>query len=426
MKFWDVRRITGTHARVSLQLFAYRFCFNGFLILSVLTGFTGCWKSPEQVRAEIEKNETALREAARRGDTAVVKQLLDKGVVVNCSDARGANPLMESAASGSAETVRILLSAGATVNAVDKAGRTALFIAVNVPSKDVAMDQRIALIRELLNAGATIEARDIHHRTPVIEAATWGSPEIIRQLKDAGADLESADFAGMTPLMWAANQMITVKDTTSNVRFLVDEGANVKAKSRDGLTALDYAEKHGSNQKIIEILREAGGVSLAKNESKVPEKDSKEKPEDEMTEAVEDLLSFGMKALNDLNKQSAGKPDEKQKENKPEKGIPSSGRLPDHDLSKIQVTCSRNVNALVCLVNNNSRFIVSEVIVRYRGTSGEKPVSDLLILRPEHAIPTRNSAIVTLPQMIPPTITVYSYAVEQAFGNEDRNYRGAE
>jgi ankyrin repeat protein len=71
-------------------------------------------------------------------------------------------------------------------------------------------------------------------------------------LVKAGSDVDAPqDSIGQTALMGAA-----VSGKVETVKALLEAGANVLVKDRDGRTAIDHAEK-GGNEEIIKVLREA-------------------------------------------------------------------------------------------------------------------------------------------------------------------------
>ena len=55
-----------------------------------------------------------------------------------------------------------------------------------------------------------------------------------------GADVNAVDMFGMTPLMQAA----TYNSNPKILRTLIENGADVAAKNKEGKTALDYAERN--------------------------------------------------------------------------------------------------------------------------------------------------------------------------------------
>jgi hypothetical protein len=68
---------------------------------------------------EAKAKEETLLTAARKGDLATVKSLVESGVPVNCKNRYGITPLFYSAWGGSEEVARYLISKGADVNVSD-------------------------------------------------------------------------------------------------------------------------------------------------------------------------------------------------------------------------------------------------------------------------------------------------------------------
>merc|ERR1712138_96872 len=78
-----------------------------------------------------------LLAACTAGDTARVRDLLDKGAPASAQDeASGESALMRAAAAGSAEVVSLLLERGAPWNALDRNGRCAGEFAVDAQSQE--------------------------------------------------------------------------------------------------------------------------------------------------------------------------------------------------------------------------------------------------------------------------------------------------
>ena len=71
-----------------------------------------------------------LMAAAEKGNTDVVKDLLDKGAQVDARTYRGYTPLRHAAFNGYTDTARLLLDRGAQVDSVDVNGHTPLRSAV--------------------------------------------------------------------------------------------------------------------------------------------------------------------------------------------------------------------------------------------------------------------------------------------------------
>jgi ankyrin repeat protein len=223
-----------------------------------------------------------------------VRMLVDAGADVNAHSKQGMTPLLIAANNaGSAEIVRLLLAKGADPKATDDGGTTLLAAATandldmvrlfiergvdvngadakgDTPLQFAASNGNLAMVKLLLNKGAAVDAATtgavqvrkgpvaLSHLTALMYAAPYGTPELVRTLIDAGAKVNARDIRDMTPLMLA------VSSETQNaevVRLLLEKGADVKAKSNLGETALDWARKFG-NPAVIQMLERAGGTS---------------------------------------------------------------------------------------------------------------------------------------------------------------------
>src|SRR5947209_3080557 len=95
----------------------------------------------------------ALWDAARRGDAAAVRKLLEGGVDPNAKTPYGATALLFAADKGHADVVRELIRGKANVNAKDTFYNS-------TPIVWAAMRNKADIVRELVAAGAT-EADDI-------------------------------------------------------------------------------------------------------------------------------------------------------------------------------------------------------------------------------------------------------------------------
>ena len=102
----------------------------------------------------------ALRLAAKKGDIATVKTLLNKpGIDVDTKDIIGKTPLHIAAEEGMRSLVWILLAKGANIEARNNSGWTPLHLA--------AWKGKIAVVRLLLVRGADIEAENHWGYTPL-------------------------------------------------------------------------------------------------------------------------------------------------------------------------------------------------------------------------------------------------------------------
>lgn len=122
-----------------------------------------------------------LMAAARNGDAAAVRSLLDRGAPVDARDRNGATALVAAAYGNHLDIARQLVDAGADVNAKDETEQSAYLIATS----EVGDDPR--LLELTLKSGADVEVADGNGVTPLAHARRSGFDQIAAILEPAGA-----------------------------------------------------------------------------------------------------------------------------------------------------------------------------------------------------------------------------------------------
>lgn len=227
---------------------------------------------------------TALMWAAIGGHADVTRSLLEHKAAVNVKDNYGLTALMSVAVKGFYEgaerkvpswlpvpglgrvaagntwhsvdrgkedpdVVKLLVKYGAEVNAKDKDGMTAvIFAAGNNP----------ALVRLLLELGATLTAKD--STIALTMAASSGSADAARLLIERGADLNAKDKDGLTALMRAADRR-----STDTIRLLLEHGADINAKDKNGATALMRVLPWGYEETARLLIERGADVNVKDN-----------------------------------------------------------------------------------------------------------------------------------------------------------------
>ena len=145
----------------------------------------------------------------------------------------GTTPLMRAARAGDSAVIRLLLDRGADAKLATKDGNTALMFAAGVGYRDknTRSNERDAL-------------------------------EAVKIFADAGLDLHRVNTKGETALHGAAD-----RGADTIVQFLVDRGASLNVKSKQGFTPLDVAMGKSSFIQLpvpkpttVALLRKLGGL----------------------------------------------------------------------------------------------------------------------------------------------------------------------
>jgi energy-coupling factor transporter ATP-binding protein EcfA2 len=134
---------------------------------------------------------TALPLAARQGYLDLVQLLLDRG-----ADGRG-QALFQAAANDRVDVMKLLLKRGVEADTQETStGRPPGY----TPLMGAAMNGRLESMQLLLDDGATINKRGPDGVTALALAASSGRRKVVEFLLDRGADLNVRDFEGKTPL----------------------------------------------------------------------------------------------------------------------------------------------------------------------------------------------------------------------------------
>ncbi len=159
-----------------------------------------------------------LVDAARDGDTAVVRALLAQGAGVDATEGDGTTALHWASYRDDVEIVELLLDAGADVDATNGLGATPLWTA--------GQNGSAVMVRRLLTAGANPNLALLAGETPLMVAARAGAPDVVDLLLTHGAEVDAHGARGQTALMWAVAQ-----HHPAVVKVLLAHGADIRARS---------------------------------------------------------------------------------------------------------------------------------------------------------------------------------------------------
>ncbi|XXG96072.1 hypothetical protein Hte_002349 [Hypoxylon texense] len=229
-------------------------------------------RCPTIIDNKNDDGETALIQAAKRGDRLCVSVLLRGGADSTIRDVYDSSPieiatsrgfvdivqtilqfntdakllgesLQVGAMKGWAEIVTILLDAGAEKDYVDGSGNTALQLA--------AYFDKGRVVEVLLRRQVNLELRDSSGRTALADAVRKGHDQIVQLLLAAGADIGVEDEDGKTPLGLAIEG-----GHQDMVLSLLSSGT--KAIRKDATLLLNMVEK--GMDRVVEHLLHTGST----------------------------------------------------------------------------------------------------------------------------------------------------------------------
>ncbi|KAL9695579.1 hypothetical protein quinque_014864 [Culex quinquefasciatus] len=126
-----------------------------------------------------------------------------------------------------------------------------------------ALWDNVELLEDLLQEEThLIDCLDSWGRAPIHAAAITADSRCLPMLINAGANVDAT--CGPRGDSKTALHLSAEHGHVSNVRVLLDAGASFVAKDKNGLTALDLAERSGHDT-CVGLLKEAAGECGAEN-----------------------------------------------------------------------------------------------------------------------------------------------------------------
>ena len=192
-----------------------------------------------------------LIQAAERGDTATVLQLLAAGAAINSRDRAGRTAVMAATHGNQVETVQALIAAGADINLQDNRQDNPFLYA--------GAEGLLAILKLTIAAGADTKLTNRFGGTALIPAAERGPVAVVAELLNhTDVDVNHVNNLGWTALLEAIILGDGGPERTAVVRLLIEAGADVNLADRQGLTPLAHAEQRGQRA-VADLLRRAGG-----------------------------------------------------------------------------------------------------------------------------------------------------------------------
>jgi ankyrin repeat protein len=194
--------------------------------------------------------DSALLNAAARGDAAAVERLLREGASVDVRDGQGRTPLLLATHGNHVADARLLVAAGADVNAKDTIEDSPFLYA--------GAEGRTEILKLTLAAGADLKSTNRYGGTALIPACHHGHVEAVKVLLGTAIDIDHVNNLGWTALLEAVILGDGGAVYVEIVGLLLAARANVNIADRDGVTPLAHARRRGYRS-IARLREQAGG-----------------------------------------------------------------------------------------------------------------------------------------------------------------------
>ncbi|XP_039691945.1 fibronectin type 3 and ankyrin repeat domains protein 1 isoform X1 [Pteropus medius] len=193
--------------------------------------------------------------AVNVNDEDLLVRILQGGnVKVDVPNKFGFTALMVAAQKGYSRLVKILISNGTDVNLKNGSGKDSLMLACYAGHLDV--------VKYLRRHGASWETRDLGGCTALHWAADGGHCDVIEWMIKDGCEVDAVDTgSSWTPLM----RVSAVSGNQKAASLLIEAGANVNVKDKDGKTPLMVAVLN-NHEELVQLLLEKGADASVKNE----------------------------------------------------------------------------------------------------------------------------------------------------------------
>lgn len=198
------------------------------------------------------KNRTVLRAAVTSGDGPLTERLLARGANPDIADDAGDTAVHEAARKGNTSLVGMLL-ARANPDVRNNKGRTPLHEAVSASAWDVA--------DALLSKQAKLDIRDTVGRTALFDCVSRGCP-VLDRLAVAGAPFDTTDSSG--------NSLLHDVADSAMAQSLIERGAPVDVKNTEGKTALHTAVQKNNTALAALLLAKGAAVNARDNLGNTP------------------------------------------------------------------------------------------------------------------------------------------------------------
>lgn len=194
--------------------------------------------------------QTALLDAAGRGDLAAVNRLIAAGADLEQRDGQRQTPLLLAVAGNHVAVASALLAAGASPNAQASNQDTPWLLA--------GASGRTEIIAAMLPLKPDLSLRNRYGGNALIPACERAHVETVKLLLTSGIDVNHVNNLGWTCLL----EIVILGDGGPRhrevARLVLDAGADPNLADKDGVSPLQHARKRGQNE-VAKLISAAGG-----------------------------------------------------------------------------------------------------------------------------------------------------------------------
>ncbi len=185
----------------------------------------------------LEIPDAALLAAAASGELARVVGALAVGARVEARDRHGRSPLLLAVIGDHLDVARLLVDRGANPDAVDHR--------LDTPWLSTGVTGSVEMLEILLPAGPDMTIKNRYGGVAIIPASERGHVEYVRRVASTDIDVDHVNDLGWTALLEAVILGNGSTPYQEIVRILLAAGADRDLPDRDGVTALQHAQRFG-------------------------------------------------------------------------------------------------------------------------------------------------------------------------------------
>lgn len=219
---------------------------------SILGGCTLDQQGEDTKPSETDKDvlNKQLIKAVENKDAKLIESIIKEGADVNTKDPNGRTPTMIATYNNDIPSANVLINAGADVNIQDNTR--------NNPFLYAGAEGYLEILRLTIKAGADPRLTNRYGGTALIPASEHGYVDVVAELlTKTDINVNHINDLGWTALLEAIILNNGDLEQQQTVQLLIDHGADVNIKDKNGVSPLAHARRMGFVE-IENILLKAG------------------------------------------------------------------------------------------------------------------------------------------------------------------------